>query len=48
MPRTKTIVIADAFRARGAELRAAAEQGNEAAIAELARRAARKAAQASA
>lgn len=43
MARTKTIVIADAFRARGAELRAAAEQGNEVAISELARRAARKA-----
>lgn len=38
--------IADPFRATGADLRAAAEAGNEVAIAELARRAANKAAKA--
>lgn len=49
MPTTrkpKAPVIADPFRATGADLRAAAEAGNEAAIAELARRAANKAAKA--
>lgn len=35
--------LADPFRATGAQLRAAAEAGNEAAIAELARRKANKA-----
>lgn len=45
--RKKTVpTIADPFRATGADLRAAAEAGNEAAIAELARRAANKAAKA--
>jgi hypothetical protein len=43
-----TPVIADPFRATGAQLRAAAEAGNESATAELARRAANKAAKASA
>jgi hypothetical protein len=43
MPRTKTITIADPFRATGAELKAAAAQGNEVAIAEIARRAAKRA-----
>lgn len=38
--------ITDAFRATGADLRAAAAAGNEAAIAELARRASNKAAKA--
>lgn len=36
--------IADPFRATGADLRTAAEAGNEVAIAELARRAAKRAA----
>lgn len=40
---TSTPTIADPFRATGADLRAAAEAGNEAAVAELARRAAKKA-----
>lgn len=39
--------ITDPFRATGAQLRAAAEAGNEAALAELARRQANKAAKAS-
>ena len=39
-----TPTITDPFRATGADLRAAAEAGNEVAIAELARRAAKKAA----
>lgn len=37
-------VITDPFRATGAELKAAAAAGNEVAIAEVARRAAKKAA----
>jgi hypothetical protein len=41
---TTAPVITDPFRATGAELRAAAEAGNEVAITELARRAANKAA----
>lgn len=47
MPRTKSTpvvpTIADPFRATGAQLRAAADAGNEAAIAELARRQAKRA-----
>ena len=44
MARTpKAPVITDPFRASGADLRAAAAAGNEAAQAELARRAAKKA-----
>lgn len=46
--KTSTPIIADPFRATGADLRAAAEAGNEAAIAELARRQANKAAKAAA
>jgi len=47
MARTpKAPAITDPFRATGAELRAAAEAGNEVAVAELARRAANKAAKA--
>lgn len=49
MPRTtkpKVPTIVDPFRATGADLRLAAEAGNEAAQAELARRAANKAAKA--
>lgn len=42
----KLTPITDLFRATGAELRAAAEAGDEAAIAEVARRAAKKAAKA--
>jgi hypothetical protein len=41
-----TPVITDPFRATGADLRTAAAAGNEVAIAELARRAANKAAKA--
>lgn len=37
------VTIADPFLATGADLRSAAEQGNEAAIAELARRAEKRA-----
>lgn len=44
----KAPVITDPFRASGADLRAAAEAGNEAAQAELNRRAANKAAKATA
>lgn len=40
---TAAPVLADPFRATGAQLRAAAEAGNEAAVAELARRQANKA-----
>jgi len=36
--KAKTPIIADPFRATGSDLRAAAEAGNEVAIAELARR----------
>lgn len=42
-PKAKVITIADPFRATGAELKAAAAQGNEVAIAEIARRAAKRA-----
>ena len=49
MPRTpKAPTITDTFRATGAQLRAAAAAGNEAAQAELDRRAANKAAKKSA
>lgn len=48
MGRTKTPTITDPFRASGADLKAAAAAGNEAAQAEIARRAANKAAKASA
>lgn len=49
MAARKTVpTIADPFRATGAELKAAAAAGNEAAVAELARRAANKAAKAAA
>ncbi len=44
--KAKTPVIADPFRATGAQLRAAATAGSEVAIAELSRRAANKAAKA--
>jgi len=48
MPRKAAVpTITDPFRATGAQLRAAAEAGQEPAIAELARRAANKAAKAS-
>lgn len=40
----KTPVITDPFRATGADLKAAAAAGNEVAIAEVARRAAKRAA----
>lgn len=46
--KTKPAPITDPFRATGAQLRAAAEAGDEVAIAEVARRAANKAAKASA
>jgi hypothetical protein len=42
--RKKVPTITDPFRATGADLRAASEAGNEAATAELARRASNKAA----
>lgn len=44
--RKKVPTITDPFRATGADLKAAAEAGNEAAVAELARRAANRAAKA--
>jgi hypothetical protein len=45
MAAKKTVpTITDPFRATGADLKAAAAAGNEAAIAEVARRAAKKAA----
>lgn len=44
--KTAAPTIADPFRATGAVLRAAAEAGNEVAIAELARRAAKRASKA--
>lgn len=46
--RKKVPTITDPFRATGADLKAAAAAGNEAASAELARRAANKAAKATA
>lgn len=48
MARKATITLTDPFRATGAQLRAAAEAGNEAAVAELARRKANRAAKAAA
>jgi hypothetical protein len=43
-PKTTVPVITDPFRATGADLKAAAAAGNEVAIAEVARRAAKKSA----
>lgn len=48
MARKTAITIPDPFRASGADLKSAAADGNEVAIAELARRKASKAAKASA